>query len=303
MTDEPDTPLDSGTDNVTPENDTAPEWDYFDPDEDQDNEEAPEADATDEGEAEAEDTPPEAEEQPEDAAEPEVLELPDGSKIAKDEAIKGYLRQADYTRKSQELAQKRQAIEADMRSIEGVMEAFIDHITGLVPQEPDISLAMRSPDEYVRRKAQYDAAIAQVQKLVELGKAPKEVKSRLEQGDKSEILARENALLVEAIPEARTPEGRKQFFAKAADAAKEIGFTMEELQGIDDHRMFVALSLVNEALQARKAKAVAKEKVAKAPPVVPRKPGNPAPANRNAEAMRKLARSGSLKDALAVDWE
>jgi hypothetical protein len=293
--DEPDTPLPGGTDNVNPpEPDTADDWNYFDPEED--TEETPEP-ATDEGE---EAPTEETEEQSEQPVEPETLELPDGTKIAKDEAIKGYLRQADFSRKTQELAVKRQTVDADIATIEGVMTAFIDHVTSLVPAQPDPAVALRDPAAYVRQKAQYDAAMAQVQKLIELGKAPKEVKAKLETSDQAEKRAEQNRMLAQAVPETATPEGRQKFFERAADAAEEIGFSLDELSGVDDHRMFLALQLAKEGLEARKAKAAAREKVAKAPPVAPRKPGGEGKVTRDVEAVRKFARTPTLRNAVAA---
>jgi hypothetical protein len=56
-------------------------------------------------------------------------------------------------------------------------------------------------------------------------------------------------------------------------------------------------------MESVKSREVAKAKVQAAPQVSPRKPGQTTQGNRNAEGMRKLARSGSIKDALRIDWE
>lgn len=295
--DELNTPAPAGTEPVEPhEDDTAePEWDYFDPDED--TEEAQETAATDEGAEPAE--PEEAE--PE--SEPAQISLPDGTQVTLDEAVKGYLRQADYTRKAQEVSQKRQALEADLQLVSGITEAFIDHLTKMVPQSPDPAMALRDPNGYVRAKAQYDAAMAQVQQLIELGKKPKEIGEKMSAAEKQQLVAQENALLAERFPVVATPQGRQKFFESAASAAQELGFSMDELSGVTDHRMFALAHWANEGLKAAKAREAAKAKVANVPPATPRKPGQPAQANRNTEAMRKLARSGSIRDAVKIDWE
>lgn len=294
--DELNTPADAGTEPVeTHEDDNAPEWDYFDPDED--TEETPEAAATDDGTeepAEPEEAEPEA---------PAQISLPDGTQVTLDEAVKGYLRQADYTRKAQEVSQKRQSLEADLQLVSGITEAFIDHLTKMVPQSPDPAMALRDPNGYVRAKATYDAAMAQVQQLIEIGKKPKEIGDKLSATDKQSLVAQENALLAERFPTITQPEGRKRFFESAATAAQELGFSMDELSVVTDHRMFALAHWANEGLKAAKARETAKAKVANVPPSTPRKPGQPAQANRNTEAMRKLARSGSIRDAVKVDWE
>lgn len=298
MTDETDTFPSGETDNVTPtENDNAPEWDYFDPDEDQDTEEAQAPDATDE--AAPEEVEPE-EEAPTES--PVVVKLPDGTELPVEEVAKGYLRQQDYTRKSQELAQTRKAMETELQRIEGITNAFIDHLSSMVPAQPDPALALRDPNAYVRQKAQYDAAIAQVQKLIEVGSQPKQIMDGMTAQQRQERLADENRRLTERFPETATPEGRTKFFNAAAAAANELGFTTEELGSVSDHRLFVLAHWAKVGMDAAKARQVAKAKVAAAP-TAPRKPGAPVQVAKNADAMKRLARSGSIKDALKVDWD
>ena len=297
MTDETDTPLDSGTDSVTPENDTAEDWDYFDPDdEEQDTEEPQEPDATDEG-AEEE---PAAPEEPDPPA-PVQLTLPDGTQVTVDEAAKGYLRQADYTRKLQDVSQRRQAVEADLQRIEGITNAVVDHLTGMLPPAPDASLAMRDPQAYVRQKAQYDAAIEQLRTLIDLGGKPKEIKEGWTAQQRQEVVAQENAKLAERFPEITQPGGREKFFTRAADAAQAAGFTMQDLQGVTDHRLFALAALAAKGMEAEKARATAKAKVANVPPAAPAapvKPGNPVQQRR-----KPLPRSMSLKQAMQVDFD
>lgn len=296
--DELNTPADAGTEPVeTHEDDNAEPTTYWDPDEDQDTPEADEGEATDDGTeepAEPEEAEPEA---------PAQISLPDGTQVTLDEAVKGYLRQADYTRKAQEVSQKRQALEADLQIVSGITEAFIDHLTKMVPPSPDPAMALRDPTGYVRAKATYDAAMAQVQQLIEIGKKPKEIGEKLNATDKQSLVAQENALLAERFPVVATPQGRQKFFESAATAAQELGFSMDELSGVTDHRMFALAHWANEGLKAAKARETARAKVANVPPSTPRKPGQPAQANRNTDAMRKLARSGSIRDAMRVDWE
>lgn len=45
------------------------------------------------------------------AEDPDLIELSDGTKVTAEELVKGYLRQSDYTRKTQELASERKRVE------------------------------------------------------------------------------------------------------------------------------------------------------------------------------------------------
>lgn len=294
MTDETDTTSPDVTEGVEPtEDENAEPTTYWDPDEDTPEEET--AKATDEAVEEVAET--------EEAPAPTLVKLADGSELTLEEVTKGYLRQSDYTRKTQELVQTRKSLETDLQRIEGITQAFVDHLSAMVPALPDPSVALRDPNGYVRQKAQHDAAMAQVQKLIELGTQPKEIAATLNNADTRNRLAEEKQRLAERFPEIATKEGQEKFFASTAEAAQEAGFTLEELNGITDHRLFVLAHWAKEGMKAAQARQVAKAKVANVPPATPRRPGQPAQVNRNAEAMRKLSKSGSIRDALSVNWD
>lgn len=303
---------DTGTEaNTATQDDTAAiDFDYFDPDEDGAPEVAEqpapdEVDGTEEATPEAE-TPEEAAEEPKEvrADVTAKITLADGSETTVGELAKGYLRASDYTRKTQEVAEQRKRLEADASRIESITQAFVDHLSSMIPDEPDHGLALRDPAAYTRQKAQHDAAVAQVKKLIELGSQPKEVKQAYSEADMQKQVAEESRLLVEAFPETATQEGKLKFWNEVSETAMEMGFTAQELQQATDHRLFKLAHWARKGMAAEKAKAAAKAKAQAAPPVAPHKPGAGArAASGNAEAMRKLSRTGSLKDALAVDFD
>ena len=315
MTDEPDNaPLDEdATDNVNlSEDDNADEFDYFDPDEDTEEVEEPEAtdDEPDEEEgdgeeAEAEDQ--EAEGQDEEPIEAFVEKLKaETPRLAEylGELEKGNLRQSDYTRKSQEVANVRKTVEADVQRMSRITEVFVDHISGLVPEAPDASLAYSDPNKYTAMKAQHEAAMGQVQKLIELGEAPKEIGTGMSEADLKQAQKEANEQLIQKYPEIAEGKPREEFFNGIQDAANTFNFSNEELSNLTDVRIFELAHWAKKGLAADKARTTAKAKVAKAPPATPRKPGQGArKPNGNAEAMRKLSRSGSLKDALSIDFD
>ena len=307
MTDETDNTFDEDvTDNVeTSDDDTASEYDYFDPDED--TEEAVEQDAPDD---EADATEGEADEAEPDAApvayadESAVVKLADGTELPVAELLKDRMRQQDYTRKTQEVANERKAVQADVQRMQSITTAFVDHLSALVPDPPSPALAMTDPAKYVSQKAQHEAAMAQVQKLIEMGSVSKEVGAAMSGADNQRQIQEANQRLVEMFPEAASGAGRKAFFDGVQSAANDLGFTNDDLTAVRDPRVFALAHWAAKGMAAEKAKAAAKAKVAAAPPATPRKPGQGArQANGNAEAMRKLARSGSLRDALAIDWD
>lgn len=259
-----------------------------------------ETEANDEAEEGQEDEGEEGEgEQPE----PEYLDLPDGTKIDREEAVKGYLRQSDYTRKSQEVAELRKAVASEQTRIENITNAFVDHLSQMIPAAPDPALAYQDPNAYTRQKAAHEAAVAQVQQLIEVGEQAKQAGNNISEADRRKIVAEQNRMLAEKYPATASQKGRTEFFNNAATAAQQAGFSLDELQGVSDHRLFVLAHWANEGMKAKQARDKAKQKAAKAPPATPTKPGQPKKQNRNAEAMRRLSKSGSIRDALAIDFD
>lgn len=302
MIDEPNTSAVAETDNVeTTDTDTEESFDYYDPDEDQDTVES-EPEATDEGDETAE----EADVGDDEAVveTPALITLEGGAQVTMDELTRGYFRQADYTRKSQELATVRATVTADAQRIEGITQAFVDHLTSMLPAAPDAALAMRNPTLHYQQAQAHAAAMEQVKKLIELGETPKQITASMAETDKKQAIADGNARLNEMFPVTRTPEGKVKFFTEAVSAANELGFSNDELNGVLDPRMFALAHWAKIGLNATKARSKVQAKVAAAPPAAPRKPGQSAMAAQgNAKGMQKLARSGSIHDAVKLDWD
>lgn len=298
---EPDTPA-QGTDNAqTQADDTANDWNFYDPDEDQDTVETPQDAATDDGAETADEAvSTEATDEPEEieASADAVVSLPDGSKVKVSELIQGQLRQADYSRKTQELANERTAIKADVERIEGITQALVDHLSKLVPAMPDHTLALRDPQKYTREKAMHEAAMAQLQGLIQIGEQPKTIAGKLSQDEMNRRATEEGAKLTERFPEIAQPQARQKFLTEAVKTAAEFGVTIDDLQANPDHRIFAALHYAAKGLAAEKAMQAAKAKVVKAPPMATQKP---AQVNAgNVDAMKRFQRAPNLRNAAAA---
>lgn len=272
--------------------------DETDGQETEESDDASETDAEAEGEGEAGASNPE----PKD----DVTVTVNGQPLALSELKSGYMRQADYSRKTQEVATKRRDLEALSARVTQSVDAIAEFLVKQLPEAPDPSLAMTDAGAYVQKKAMHDAAMAQLNAVLSQVGGVKEVGNTLTAEQRKELLAEENAKLAEAFPATATPEGRKKFFETAATAARELGYTDEEIQGVTDHRMFRLAHYARLGLQAEQAKAKATKKVQNVPPVAPQKrqPGaNVAKARQNKEAMKRLARTGSIDDALGIDFD
>lgn len=235
-----------------------------------------------------------------------LVPMHDGTPLPLKELKSGYMRQADYTRKTTEVSAKREALENLSNRVQASVEAIAQFLNSSIPPPPNANLAISNPAQYVREKALNDAGMAQVAALIEQANAPKDVLNTLSAEQHKALLETENAKLAEAFPTTATKEGRQKFFEGTARAAKELGFTDEELGRNTDHRLFKLAHYARIGMQAEAAKAKATKKVVGVPPVAPnkRQPGAHAnKARQNQDAKKRLARTGSLDDALAVDWD
>src|SRR5690606_6466716 len=132
-------------------------------------------------------------------------------RLALSELKAGYQRQADYSRKTQEVAERRKGLEALSARVNQSVEAIADFLVKQIPAAPDPQLAMTNPGQFVQQKALHEAAAAQVNALLEQAGQVKDVANTLTAEQRKELLASENAKLAERFPTTATGEGRKKF--------------------------------------------------------------------------------------------
>ena len=314
---------DTGSDSVQPSDglDNSPEtWDYAEPEEEQatpetkpaetdSNSETDEAQPSQEAEepeadkSETEETTEKATAEPDDSI---VIAMPGGEKLELKELKSGYLRDKDYRHKTTDLANKRRELEALSTRVTQSANAISESLMSQVPPAPDPSLALSDPVRYVQEKAQHEGAMEWVNSIVTKATSAKEVVNTLTQEQQTEVIQSEIAKLTEAFPDIVKPEGKKKFFDAALGAAREIGFSDQELGAVTDHRYFKVLHYAKLGMEAEAAKAKAASKVVNVPPVATQKrPAGPNAAKQraNQEAMKRLASSGSIHDAMAVDFD
>lgn len=234
-----------------------------------------------------------------------VVTLQSGDKVALSELKSGYMRDRDYRHKTTELSNKRRDLEALSTRVTQSVNAVAELLVKQIPPEPDLSLSVSDPGRYVQEKALHDAMMAQVNAVIEQASAPKDAVNKLTQEQRAEVLRSENAKLAEAFPQTSTEAGRKTFFESAAGAAKDLGYSDDEIRSVTDHRLFGLAYYARIGLQAEQAKAKAKAKVANVPPVTPAKrpQGSASKVRANQDAMKRLNKTGSIHDAMAIDFD
>jgi hypothetical protein len=245
------------------------------------------------------------------------VKLPDGTFTTVAELKQGSLRNADYTRKTQEVSEQRKAVEsqserltASEKQLEQMREYNISPIKSIIPPEPDPTKAdPRSPNydpagyqaEEVAYKqwAQHLAYLESQQTQAQQERAKKATETEKETADK------EWATLVEKLPHLKDAKRVDPFVTDLRKYATETyGFKPEEMKAIAlDHRLALAL---NDAIKWNKlqaSKATVQKKVEGRPPV--QKGGkrlNPSEhrARAASDATNRLKETGRLDDAVTA---
>jgi hypothetical protein len=259
------------------------------------------------------------EEQPEEPLH-EITVNGETKKVTLKEALEGYQRLEDYTRKTQEVATQRQALDAELQAAREHRAAYKQLLDTL---EQGILPANREPtsEQWEQLKAadpqRYAVEYADFQRRNDQRNA---INAEREKVAQQEFAERRKALttyvdgervkLFEAMPHWKGADGKLD--AKKVDqeigeireyAAKNFNYSKQELDAAYDHRLIVAFRkamLFDKAEAARKA---AQGKLRNAPEVPPRAQRvKPAPASeqRRKEAQKRFDKSGRVDDAVEL---
>ena len=276
----------------------------------------PEVDETEE-DAEDEDTDEQEEQDDEDEQEPEEHTFTvkvDGQEltVTLDELRNGYSRQADYTRKSQQLAEQRRAAEqelatarAEREHYQKTLQQLQQQVMAQQEQEPDWNrLYQEDPIEATRLERQWRVKKEQQARLFQ-EQQRLALQQQQEQAEQLRRTVEENRKkLFDAIPEWKDPQVATQERTALRNFLLESGFAEQEVGQIYDHR---AVALARDAMRYRQQQQKRQELRPAAPKkgpktAAPRAASSPAESERkSARAQRqRLAQTGRVEDAAAV---
>ena len=249
---------------------------------------------------------------PDDEPDAELEEIEhDGKKHKVPKELKdSFLRQQDYTRKTQEVAEARKTVETSWREAQQTTQQLVQAQNALVQfaqaaigQPPDLSLAANDPQTYLVQKGLYEQRMAQVSQLMEQGQMLTQQQQALQQRAQAEYLREQGDAMLKAMPELRNEAKRAEFRAAAVELGAKYGFSAGEVSGIADHRMLLVLrdlaAAQKAAARSTQATASVKTKLANVPPKTakPQAGGDQNSQGRNDEAKRQFLKSGrSMKD-------
>lgn len=284
-----------------------------------------ETEATDEGEeaveASADEADVEAVEEPE--GDEDADEAPtaaqtfrvkvDGEEVEVplDELLKGYSRTADYTRKTQAIAEARKVAEAEAAQAREERQRYAQTLQVLeaqlkAAQPPEIDwdrLYQENPVEWVRQRELVRTRQEQQAWVENQRRALAEKQALEEQQVAEQTLEVERSKLLEQLPEWRDATKARAEKAKIVSYATEkLGFTTDEISDLYDARAVLALRkamLYDEVMSRQQNLRPKIQQKAK-----PMKAGVSVPVTtksvKSRDALSKLQRSGSTRDAAAV---
>jgi len=230
--------------------------------------------------------------------------------VPKEELIRGYQREADYTRKTQKLAEERKLVESEFQQVRGEREQYAQVLGQLQqklqefePQEPDWNrLEVEDPTEYARqwtshqrRQQQRNAVQAEQFRLQQLYQVESQKQIQ-------NVLAQETAILKEKIPEWSSPEKAKAEGKALLEYGQNLGFTEQELNGITDSRALLALHKAWKYDQMMSKRPEFQAKIKKAPRMVSSGSAGSV-SSKSSElnnAKKRLAQTGSVRDAASL---
>jgi len=232
--------------------------------------------------------------------------------VTLDELQAGYSRQADYTRKSQVLAEQRKKAEEELAATQQERQRYVSQLEQFTAQADSkldelkstdwTKLKEEDPTEYMLKRDQY-RELQENKRTVEEEQKNLQYKSQQEQQAKwQEELVRQQEIMAQRLPEWNDPNKGAKLKQDIKSFALKTGFSEQEVDSLIDARSVDVLhkAMLYDNLLAAKIS----NKKAKVVPKVTR-PGSPPTkgeiSSDKVKAQRaRLKKTGRVKDATSV---
>ena len=231
------------------------------------------------------------------------------TQVTEDELLSGYSRQADYTRKSQVLAEQRKKMDEELAATQQERQQYQSQLEQFKIQADSkleefksvdwTKLKEEDPMEYALKRDQY-RELQENKRLVAEEQQNLAQKQQAEMQTKwNEELARQQEVMAQRLPEWNDPEKGPKLKQNIKSFALKKGFTEQEVDSLIDarsvdvlHKAMMYENLLEAKISQKKAKVVPKVQ----------KPGAPSTKSEvNSEKVKqtraRLKRSGRVDDA------
>lgn len=287
--------------------------------------EADTSDETPEDEAEQAEDDGEDEEADADAEEAEQLDLPPDAlvtvkvngkeeQIPLKEAIAGYQRQADYSRKTAELAENRRVLEAEAQAIrieraqyEALLPVLAEQLQTKLNAKTEADwqrLKLEDPLQYAIEREDWRAEQERAQAIQMEQQRLMQLRAMDEQRQLAQVVESERSKLVEAVPQFRDPKTWENARKQLREYGQRVGYSPDELGQAYDHRAVLTLWKAMQWDQMQ-----SKQPVKRATVIEAKRPRAIAPGSANTpprrvtettRAKQRLAQTGRVTDAAKV---
>jgi hypothetical protein len=229
--------------------------------------------------------------------------------VTLEELQKGYSREADYTRKTQQVSEERRAFQAEADLVRTERQQYSQLLGSLkaqlqqnaAPQQDMDRLYHEDPIEWVKQRElvrdaeKVHAAINSEQQRLSTIQAQEQYQSM------QAHLAQQQDALLKAIPEWGNPDKTKAEKTLLIEWGQKLGFSSDELKNIFDHRAVVALRKAALYDQMMTKRGNIRPAVNNGP-----KPAKPGAAGRmdnttdSRRSQQRLAKTGRVNDAASA---
>ena len=228
--------------------------------------------------------------------------------VTLDELQKGYSRTQDYTRKTQQIAETRKAVEAEAGAIRAEREQYAQLLGALKQQlestEAPVDmdrLYNEDPIEWVR---QSEVMRQKQDKLAAIQSEQQRLSQLTAQQRAQEMnahLATQQEALIQAVPEWKDSKKAQAEKALLVEFGKKIGFSDDELKNVYDHRAVIALRKAALYDQMMSKRGQIKPVINNGPrPAKPSAAGRVSTTTEATRAKQRLAKSGRVNDAASA---
>jgi len=309
---------------MEPETET-PETEEAQPTEEEESTEETQDESLEE-ESEEEEEAGEAEEESEESDEEAKEELlyavtvnGEEQEVTLEELTKGYSRQSDYTRKTQEIANNRKGMEtlqqqynSEISQIQQERQQYLESLNQIISNTASgldkfvnvdwNDLKESDPLEYVTKREEFREAQEQVQAMQQEHYVAQQRQSQDIQRFRTKALQEEHGKLVSVLPDWAEPEKQKKIVSEIRSYASGQGFSDEELNSLVDHRSLLVLMKAQKYDKLQKAD-IKSKKLKNKPRVIRAGAGKDKKEDSNRSAkqkMKRLRHTGHVDDAASL---
>lgn len=226
--------------------------------------------------------------------------------ISEDEALKGYSRTADYTRKTQKLSEERTAFQNEAAAVREERKRYAESLTELdnalksiTPVEPDWDyLRQNDPLSFAETWATWDQHKQRLAAVTAEKDAALEATLKDQQKALATHLEGERGKLMEAIPAWKDDAIATKEKTAIAEYAKEAGYTDADLAQITDHRVMLILRKAMLYDKVQKARPAFQQQIDKVKTATPGAASSTQKqVSDTTRAKMTLAKTGRVRDA------